>query len=209
MNLSKPRRFFIGALSSLILVIAPAASHADQLEEHDSLVQKYVTDQHASPLVAECAAHAVFVVSTSNYYDHADFSDGSLDGQHATVQPWNEPFDNGKQRIKVDTVVTVTGQGVRKAGQGSPDALTFKCGFLEDKLLAFSYNDPQAAASGTSHGKRHGKSSRGAHGRNSRSTHGGKAASAAHGKPAHPATTANAKSAAQKKTPPKPAASSN
>jgi hypothetical protein len=209
MNLSKPRRLFIGAFSSLILVIAPAYSHADQLEEHDSLVQKYIADQHANPLVADCAAHAVFVVSTSNYYDHADFADNALDDQHATVQPWNDAFDNGKQRIKVDTIVTVTGQGIRKSAQGTPDALTFKCGFLDNKLLAFSYNDPQANTAGTAHGKRRGKSTRGTRGHGTtHATHGAKPASAAKGKPAHPAASTAKSSSTAKKTPPKPATAS-
>jgi len=206
-NLQKPRRYVLGAVSSILFAVLATTSHADQLEEHDSLVQKYISEQHANPLVADCAAHAVFVVSTSNYYDHVDFADTALDDQHATVQPWNDAFDNGKQRIKVDTIVTVNGQGMRKGGTGTPDALTFKCGFLEDKLLAFSYNDPVAASSGTgAHGKRHGKGTRSTHGHSAHgAAHTAKPASGTHGKPAphgSAGNTSNAKAVPPKKTPP-------
>lgn len=202
-NLPKPRRYLLGAVASLMLAVLTAPSHADQLEEHDNLVQKYITEQHASPLVADCAAHAVFVVSTADYYDHVDFADGALDDQHATVQPWNDPFDNGKQRIKVDTIVTIDGIGIRKSGQGTPDALKFRCGFLDQHLLAFSYNDPLAkAAHATTHGKRHGKGGRNTHGHTGHTTHGStKAASRTHGKPtAH--GSSGSKSTPSKKTPP-------
>ncbi len=203
--LPKPRRYLLGAVASLTLAVLAAPSHADPLEQQqDNLVQKYISEQHANPLVAECAAHAVFVASTANYYDHVNFADGALDDQHAAVQPWNEPFDNGKQRIKVDTIVTVDGEGFRKTGQSTPDVLKFKCGFLDQKLLAFSYNDPLAVATSSS---AHGKSSRNTRGRNTHvTTHATKAANSTHGKTAAHGSS-NAKSTLKKtplkKTPPK------
>jgi len=209
------RRLVFGTLSQILLILLAAPAHADQLGEHDSLVEKYITEQHASPLVADCAAHAVFVVSTSSFYDHADFADDALDDQHATVQPWNDAFDNSKQRIKVDTIVTVDGLGFRKTGHGEQDPLKFKCGFFDNKLLAFSYNDPVPAAVATSpHSKRHGKGSKNTHG--GKNAHGTKStkSSTAHtnkstthtapatGKPAQKAVAAKA-------TPPKKAATAS
>jgi len=181
-----------------MLLFMPAASaQADQLEQHDSLVEKYITEQHASPLVADCAAHAVFVVSTSSFYDHADFADDALDDQHATVQPWNDAFDNGKQRIKVDTIVTVDGLGFRKSGHGEQDPLKFKCGFFDNKLLAFSYNDPVPPAVAASTSKHHGKGGRNSHG--GKNVHGTKnAKTTSHKSTAHAAGTV--KSATSKAT---------
>jgi len=203
-NLSFRRQCLIGALSHIFLALFAVPAHADQLEQHDSLVEKYITEQHASPLVADCAAHAVFVVSTSNFYDHADFADNALDDQHATVQPWNDAFDNGKQRIKVDTIVTIDGQGFHKSGQGEPDALKFKCGFFDNKLLAFSYNDPVPPAVAGGHSRRHGKGTRSTHGSHAaHTTHGSKTASSTHSSksPAHSSATPAKSSAAKKEAP--------
>jgi hypothetical protein len=199
------RQLLAALLSPIFLLWSTAPALADQLEQHDSLVEKYITEQHADPLVADCAAHAVFVVSTSSFYDHADFADNALDDQHATVQPWNDAFDNSKQRIKVDTIITIDGLGFRKTGHDEQDPLKFKCGFFENKLLAFSYNDPlpPAVAAG-SHGKRHGKG-----GKNSRGAHsakGGKSSKTPSSTPAsknpvHGAGTATKTTAAKKTAP--------
>jgi len=193
-------RLVVGTLSQILLFMPAASAHADQLEQHDSLVEKYITEQHANPLVADCAAHAVFVVSTSSFYDHADFADNALDDQHATVQPWNDSFDNGKQRIKVDTIVTIDGLGFHKTGHGDQDPLKFKCGFFDNKLLAFSYNDPVPPAVAASTSKHHGKGGRNTRG--GKSAHGTKNAKAtSHKGTAH--TAPAGKSAAPKSSTPK------
>lgn len=141
------------------LALALAAPvHADQLEQHNDLVYQYVNDQHANPFVADCAAHAVFIVSTTTLYDHIDFPDSAFDAGHASVVPWHSSFDSGKQRIKVDTVVQVEGLGFRKAEHDSPDALKFRCGYFDNKMLAFSWNDPVPPARPRSSGRAHSRS---------------------------------------------------
>jgi len=117
---------------------------ADSTATHDTLVQQLIQQQHAAPLVADCAAHAAFVVPTSPIYDHVEFLPSAVDSQHASVEPWGQPFDDGKQRITVDTLVLVSGLGYRKGADQSkdPDLLKFRCGYVADKLLAFSYNEP-------------------------------------------------------------------
>ena len=131
------------ALSTSVLA-DDAVGPADSAAAHDTLVQQLIQQQHAAPLVADCAAHAAFVVPTSPIYDHVEFLPSAVDAQHASVEPWNQPFDDGKQRITVDTLVLVSGLGYRKgAGQSQdPDLLKFRCGYVADKLLAFSYNEP-------------------------------------------------------------------
>ncbi|MGI4814849.1 MAG: BspC domain-containing protein [Janthinobacterium lividum] len=155
------RRFTRRLASSLLLVsgLCGAVAHADQIDDHNALVARFIGQDHAEPLVADCAAHAAYVVPTSPSYDRVEFADQALDPQHATVQPWSEPFGTGKQRISVDTVVTVDGQGFRKgADDGTPDALTFRCGYLDSKLLAFEYNEPRQAVTASGGGSRgHGR----------------------------------------------------
>ncbi|MCY0387766.1 hypothetical protein OVY01_11080 [Robbsia sp. Bb-Pol-6] len=144
---SPSHRWLTGLTLTFGLVCA-APAFADQADSHDALVEQLVQQQHASPLVADCAAHAAYVVPTSPVYDHVAFLNTAFDAQHATVEPWNQPFDNHKQRITVDTLVSVSGLGYRKSTSDGrqPDLLTFRCGYVADKLLAFGYNEPESTA---------------------------------------------------------------
>jgi hypothetical protein len=129
------------AAASLLLIAAPAA-HADQLDRHNDLVNQFVSKMHADPLVADCAAHGDFVASTSTVLDHVEFPPSSFDSAHASVTPWNDSFDEGKQRVKVDTIVTVDGFGIPKDSGNAPYDLKFRCGYVGQQMLAFSWNDP-------------------------------------------------------------------
>lgn len=148
------RWFFAG------LALAPLmAARADQLQQHKQLVDQFVQQRHADPLVADCAAHASFVVPTAPGYDSVEFADGAFDTDHAHIEPWQKPFDNGKQKIDVATVVTLDGIGRRKTG--STDTLHIRCGYNEGRMMAFSYTSPlpqvepvhHAASKRTRHGK--------------------------------------------------------
>jgi hypothetical protein len=170
---------------------APTATHdtlgpADSAAAHDTLVQQLIQQQHAAPLVADCAAHAGFVVPTSPIYDHVEFLPSAVDAQHASVEPWNQPFDDGKQRITVDTLVLVSGLGYRKGADQSkdPDLLKFRCGYVADKLLAFSYNEPYVYV------KPHDEGGGSRHGRHATRGHHAASASRHGAHPTHGHTTA-------------------
>jgi hypothetical protein len=152
-----PRRLLrlVGRLATLaasLSLICTAPAFADQLEQHNDLVNKFVNDMHADPLVADCAAHGNFVASTSTAFDHVEFPPSSFDSAHASVTPWNDSFDEGKQRVKVDNIVTVEGLGVRQNGSGDPADLKFRCGYVGAQMLAFSWNDPVPPARAHSEG---------------------------------------------------------
>ncbi|WP_144155737.1 BspC domain-containing protein [Paraburkholderia sp. BCC1885] len=142
-----PRRLLrvvgrLAACAASVSLICTAPAFADQLEQHNELVDKFVNDMHADPLVADCAAHGNFVASTSSAFDHVEFPPSSFDSAHASVTPWNDSFDEGKQRVKVDNIVTVEGLGVHQNGDGDPADLKFRCGYVGNQMLAFSWNDP-------------------------------------------------------------------
>ncbi|MFP6559676.1 hypothetical protein WJ542_15450 [Paraburkholderia sp. B3] len=147
--------------ASLALALALPAK-ADQLDQHNDLVNTYINQMHADPLVADCAAHGNFVASTSTALDHVEFPPSSFDTAHATVTPWNDSFDEGKQRVKVDTIVTVDGIGIPHDSDASPYDLKFRCGYVGNQMLAFSWNDPvpparaRAETGGSSHSNAHG-----------------------------------------------------
>jgi hypothetical protein len=137
----------LAACAASISLLCTAPAFADQLEQHNELVNKFVNDMHADPLVADCAAHGNFVASTSSAFDHVEFPPSSFDAAHASVTPWNDSFDEGKQRVKVDNIVTVEGLGIRQNGDSDPADLKFRCGYVGTQMLAFSWNDPVPPAS--------------------------------------------------------------
>jgi hypothetical protein len=132
----------LAACAASISLMCTATAFADQLEQHNELVNKFVKEMHADPLVADCAAHGNFVASTSSAFDHVEFPPSSFDTAHSSVTPWNDSFDEGKQRVKVDNIVTVEGLGVRQDNSGAPADLKFRCGYVGNQMLAFSWNDP-------------------------------------------------------------------
>ncbi len=144
-NTSRRLRRLVRSLTAALVALPLAfitPAHADLIDQRNELIAKFVNDMHADPLVADCAAHGSFVASTSNVIDHVEFAPESFDGQHATITPWNDSFDEGKQRIKVDNVVTVGGQGIARDKDHSPYDLKFRCGYVGQQMLAFSWNDP-------------------------------------------------------------------
>lgn len=125
----------------LPLAIAPLSAHADQLiDQHDQLVKQFETERHANPLIADCAAHASFVVSTAPGYDSVVYPPTALDADHAHIEPWQKPFDDRKQRINVSTVVTIDALGHRPSGKEDP--IHIRCGYNEGQLMAFTYKAP-------------------------------------------------------------------
>ncbi|KAF1052689.1 MAG: hypothetical protein GAK41_00997 [Burkholderia gladioli] len=144
---SFPAQRLFGVFGKLAACVAglslalSAPAFADLLDQRTELINKYITEMHADPLVADCAAHGNFIASTSSAFDHVEFPPSAFDSNNATVTPWNDSFDEGKQRVKVDNIVTVQGLGIPQNG-GDPSALKFRCGYVGSQMLAFGWNDP-------------------------------------------------------------------
>jgi hypothetical protein len=164
-----PRRLLrlVGRLAVCASLACAVSAFADTLDERNELIHHFVTDFNANPLAADCAAHGSFVASTSTAFDHVDFPATSFDPSHFTIEPWNDSFDDKKQKIKVDNVVTVEGNGVPKAGEGDPKLLKFRCGYVGSQMLAFGWNDPVPPLRAQSHATRTSKSKHGAKGKSS------------------------------------------
>ena len=133
-------------MAAFTSVVCSATAFADTLDERNELVNHFVTDFNANPLIADCAAHGSFVASTSTAFDHVEFPASSFDSAHGSIVPWNDAFDEHKQRIKVDNVVTVEGLGMTKDGGIEPSTLKFRCGYVGSQMLAFGWNDPVPTA---------------------------------------------------------------
>ncbi|MBN3802872.1 hypothetical protein GXB81_07350 [Paraburkholderia sp. Ac-20336] len=188
-----PRRLLrvvgrLAACAASLSLICTAPAFADQLEQHNDLVNKFINDMHADPLVADCAAHGDFVASTSTAFDHVEFPPSSFDSAHSSVTPWNDSFDEGKQRVKVDSIVTVEGVGVPQNGASDPADLKFRCGYVGSQMLAFSWNDPVPP------NRAHSEGSRGASGKHK----GGKGKHSASGKTSKKSAAKSSKSGSGK-----------
>ncbi|MDR5743185.1 hypothetical protein QCE73_08455 [Caballeronia sp. LZ029] len=142
-----PRRLLrlVGRMAVCASLACAVSAFADSLDERNELIHHFVTDFKANPLVADCAAHGNFIASTSSAFDHVEFPPDSFDASHSAIEPWNDSFDEKKQRIKVDNVVTVEGQGMPKDGERDPTPLKFRCGYVGSQMLAFGWNDPVPA----------------------------------------------------------------
>jgi hypothetical protein len=174
-----PRRLLrlVGRLAVCVSLACAVTAFADTLDERNELIHHFVTDFNANPLAADCAAHGSFVASTSTAFDHVEFPATSFDSSHFTIEPWNDSFDDKKQRIKVDNVVTVEGEGVPKNGDRDTTPLRFRCGYVGSQMLAFGWNDPVPPLRAQSHATTtHGAKSK--HGAKTKSS-GGKAKSSA------------------------------
>ena len=133
-------QFIIGPAVFSLAFAMPAA--ADLVDQRNEIIYKFIHEMHANPLVADCAAHGAFIASTSKAIDHVEFPPEAFDSQNATITPWNDSFNNAKQRVKVDQVVTVQGLGIPKQENRPPLDLKFRCGYVGTQMLAFSWNDP-------------------------------------------------------------------
>ena len=134
----------LGKLAACIAGLSlalPTPAFADLLDQRSELINKFVNEMHADPLAADCAAHGSFIASTSSAFDRVDFAPNAFDNGNATITPWNDSFDQGKQRVKVDNIVTVDGLGIHSDGS-DPTPLKFRCGYVGQQMLAFSWNDP-------------------------------------------------------------------
>jgi hypothetical protein len=191
-----PRRLLrlVGRLASFaasLSLACTAPAFADQLEQHNDLVNRFVNEMHADPLVADCAAHGNFVASTSTAFDHVEFPPSSFDSAHASITPWNDSFDEGKQRVKVDNIVTVEGLGIRQNGGGDAADLKFRCGYVGSQMLAFSWNDPVPPARARSVEQAQSRATSGKH-------RGSKGKPAASGKSAKKSSAKSSKSTSSK-----------
>jgi hypothetical protein len=164
-----PRRLLrlVGRLAVCASLACAAYASADTLDERNELIHHFVIDFNANPLVADCAAHGSFIASTSTAFDHVEFPRNAFDPSHSGIEPWNDSFDEKKQRIKVDNVVTVEGQGMPKSGERDPTPLQFRCGYVGSQLLAFGWNDPVPPLRAQSHASRSAKSRHGTKGKSS------------------------------------------
>lgn len=131
---------FAAVATPVCLSAFTAPAQAFTLEQHRALVEQFINTRHADPLVADCAAHASFVVATLPGYESVEYADNALDPEHAKVAPWSGPFDDRKQRVDVTQMVELDGIGKRTTGQ--TDKIHIRCGYADGRMMGFDYTSP-------------------------------------------------------------------
>jgi hypothetical protein len=189
-------------------VTLPPKDRISLAEYRAQMRAQLMKTDNAAPDVADCAAHASWVIPRSASYDALKLPTGALGPDQATVAPWEGRFSQGKQAVPVKTVVTFQATAhKRSAAPAQWDPIQVRCGYDDGMMLAYemldasgaAISEPAAAPAVT---QTTGKSSKGSHGKSTaKSTT--KSATRSSGKPA----ASSSKSTASKSTA-KPAAKS-
>ncbi|OCS45713.1 BspC domain-containing protein [Ralstonia pickettii] len=177
-------------------------------QTRDRLIQS----EGARPDVADCAAHASWIIPRSTNFDQFRLPTGALSNDQAKVEPWDSRFSSSKQgAIKVSSVITFNA-AVHKRGTGNDqwEPVRVRCGYDEGMMLAYELLDANgqpfaapaaAAASSTArtHCRRGHRCTTSAAARG-KSTAKGKASTKATAKSAKGSGTAKTKSTAASKS---------
>ena len=177
-------------------------------QTRDRLIQS----EGARPDVADCAAHASWIIPRSTNFDQFRLPTGALSNDQAKVEPWDSRFSSSKQgAIKVSSVVSFNA-AVHKRGTGNDqwEPVRVRCGYDEGMMLAYELLDANgqpfaapAAAPSSSTARTHCRrghrctTSAAAHGK---STAKGKASTKATAKSAKSSGTAKTKSTTASKS---------
>ena len=169
-------------------------------QTRDRLIQS----EGARPDVADCAAHASWIIPRSTNFDQFRLPTGVLSNDQAKVEPWDSRFSSSKQgAIKVSSVVSFNA-AVHKRGTGNDqwEPVRVRCGYDEGMMLAYELLDANgqpfaapAAAPSSSKARTHCR--RGHRCTTSAAAHG---KSAAKGKASTKATAKSAKGSSTAKT---------
>ena len=108
-------------------------------QTRDRLIQS----EGARPDVADCAAHASWIIPRSTNFDQFRLPTGALSADQAKVEPWDSRFSSSKQgAIKVSSVVSFNA-AVHKRGTGNDqwEPVRVRCGYDEGMMLAYELLD--------------------------------------------------------------------
>nr|WP_311530433.1 hypothetical protein [uncultured Ralstonia sp.] len=194
--------------SGTTTVNLPAKDKMSLSEYRAQTRDRLIQSEGARPDVADCAAHASWIIPRSTNFDQFRLPTGALSNDQAKVEPWDSRFSSSKQgAIKVSSVISFNAAvHKRGTGNGQWEPVRVRCGYDEGMMLAYELLDangqpfaaPAAAPSSTArtHCRRgHRCTTSAVHGK---STAKGKASTKSAGKSAKSSGTAKAKSTAKK-----------
>ncbi|WP_420869227.1 BspC domain-containing protein [Cupriavidus gilardii] len=166
-------------------VTLPPTGRVSLAEYRAQMRQQLMQSENASADVADCAAHASWVVPRSATYDALRIPTGALASGQAAVESWEGRFSRGKQAVPVTSVVTFSAAAHRRNGQSRWDPVKVRCGYDDGMMLAYELLDDDgdiivepAAKPAVSVAPRNATANKGRKAKATRSSRSGKAASA-------------------------------
>lgn len=151
-------------------VTLPEKGRVSLAEYRAQMREQLMKSENAASDVADCAAHASWVVPRSATYDALKIPTGALSAGQASEERWEGRFSPGKQAVPVSSVVTFNATAHKRRGEAQWQPVKVRCGYNEGMMLAYELLDsngdtiiePPAApavATAPAHGKKKGKSS--------------------------------------------------
>lgn len=150
-------------------VTLPDKGRVSLAEYRSQMREQLMKSENASADVADCAAHASWVVPRSASYDALKIPTGALSMSQATEERWEGRFSPGKQSVPVSSVVTFNATAHKRKGEAQWQPVKVRCGYNDGMMLAYELLDsngdtitePAAApaVSTASQSKKKGKSS--------------------------------------------------
>ncbi|HBO82508.1 MAG TPA: hypothetical protein DD502_30720, partial [Cupriavidus sp.] len=144
-------------------VTLPDRGRVSLAEYRAQMRDQLMKTENASADVADCAAHASWVVPRSATYDALKIPTGALAQDQATEERWESRFSSGKQSVVVSSVVTFAASAHRRSGEPQWQPVKVRCGYDNGMMLAYellnssgeTISEPAAApAVATSHSKK-------------------------------------------------------
>lgn len=132
--------------ATILLLLFSTTKHppvqAFQISNKRQAIAATLIRQGVEPIIADCAAHASFVVPISQSYQKIEFNEDVLHAPSASIEIWNKAFGSRKQRIEVDKIVTIQCRAQEKNKKKNYRNLKLRCGYVKNMLLAFDFFDP-------------------------------------------------------------------
>ncbi|WP_374063647.1 MULTISPECIES: BspC domain-containing protein [Cupriavidus] len=107
--------------------------------------EQLMKTENATSDVADCAAHASWVVPRSATYDALKIPTGALAAGQATTEPWSGRFSPGKQAVPVSSVVTFAATAHKRRGDNEWQPVRVRCGYDDGMMLAYELLDSGGA----------------------------------------------------------------
>lgn len=108
-------------------------------KKHATVVD--LIQQGIDPLIADCAAHASFIIPLSRKYYQISFDAQNLLPPFTSIEIWNQPFALQKQRVEVEKIVKIECKANTKTDKKFSHTLKVRCGYIKNILLAFDFFD--------------------------------------------------------------------
>jgi len=157
-------------------ITLPERGHVSLAEYRAQMREQLMKSENAAPDVADCAAHASWVVPRSTRFDALKIPTGALGADQATTEPWTGRFSQGKQAVPVSSVVTFQATAHKRSRGEEWESVKVRCGYADGMMLAYELLDSSGTAIADAGAAPAAAASSGRHAASARGHRGGKAA---------------------------------